>query len=136
MTATKEAVWLRKLLSDLGFLPNGATVLHVDNQSTIRLIKNPEFHKRTKHIDIKFHYIREVVENGDITVQYVSTDLQSADMFTKAVPKNKLKFLCDTLGITDMTHSNAGVLGFEFIACLEGTGNCTAHARLSPPSLL
>lgn len=104
-------MWLRKLLSNLGFVLNGATVLHIDNQSAIRLVRNPEFHKRTKHIDIKFHYIREVVENGDNTVQYIPTDLQSADMFTKAIPKNKLKFLCNTLGITDKMHSNGESVG-------------------------
>ncbi|CAD7077956.1 unnamed protein product [Hermetia illucens] len=59
--AAKEAIWLRKLLNDLGCLPKTSTVLRVDNQSAIRLIKNAEFHKRTKHIDIKHHYVRETV---------------------------------------------------------------------------
>ncbi|XP_033230350.1 secreted RxLR effector protein 161-like [Belonocnema kinseyi] len=57
-TATKEAVWLRKLLDDIGFQAAGASALFVDNQSAIKLIKNPEFHKRTKHIDVRYHFIR------------------------------------------------------------------------------
>lgn len=107
--AAKEAVWLRKLLNDLGCRPIGATILSIDNQSAIRLIKNSEFHKRTKHIDVKFHYIRETVESGEVSVQYVPTDMQRADIFTKALPKNKFSFLCSSLGlIKASTHSNGG----------------------------
>ena len=56
-TAAKEVIWLRLLLSDLGCECKNATELYVDNQSAIRLVRNPEFHKRTKHIDIKYHFI-------------------------------------------------------------------------------
>ena len=56
------------------------------------MVKNPEFHKRTKHIDIKYHYIREVVENGNLKLEYVPTEQQSADIFTKALPKNHFKY--------------------------------------------
>lgn len=106
--AAKEAIWLRKLLNDLGCLPVTATVLRVDNQSAIRLIKNPEFHKRTKHIDIKHHYVRETVESGEISVEYVPTDQQLADIFTKALPKRQFQHLCNGLGIGSSTHSNGG----------------------------
>ena len=57
--AAKEAIWLRKLMRDIGCLSAGATVINVDNQSAIKLVKNPEYHKRTKHIDIRYHYIRK-----------------------------------------------------------------------------
>ncbi|KMQ85201.1 integrase core domain protein [Lasius niger] len=56
-SAAKEMIWLRKLLSDIGHGCSEATVLFIDNQSAIRLVKNPEFHKRTKHIAIRFHII-------------------------------------------------------------------------------
>jgi len=62
-------------------------LLYIDNQSAIRLIKYPEFHKRTKYIDIRHHFIREKVEQGDIEVKYVPTDYQRADMLTKALPR-------------------------------------------------
>lgn len=56
-TASKEIVWLRQLLKDLDCKVSTPTILYVDKQSAIRLVNNPEFHKRTKHIDIKFHFI-------------------------------------------------------------------------------
>lgn len=57
--ASREAIWLRKFLSDIGYLSRKTTTVFVDNQSAIKLVKNPEFHKRTKHIDIRYHYIRQ-----------------------------------------------------------------------------
>lgn len=102
-SAAKEAIWLRNLLNDLGYRQKNATVILIDNQSTIRLVKNPEFHKRTKHIDIKFHYIREKVESGDICVQYTPTDSQRADMFTKALPKRFID-MRNNLGLTDKSN--------------------------------
>lgn len=74
--ATRGAMWLRKLLRDLGHSCVEATKLYVDNQSAIRLVKNPEFHKRTKTIDIRYHYIREKYESKDICVQYVPSEVQ------------------------------------------------------------
>ncbi|KAL6429522.1 hypothetical protein ACFW04_008301 [Cataglyphis niger] len=56
-SATKEAIWLRKLLKDLGRPYDNSTDLFIDNQSIIRLVKNFEFHKRTKHIDVRYNYI-------------------------------------------------------------------------------
>lgn len=86
-SAAKEAVWLRNLLNDIGCRCEKAIILYIDNQSAIRLIKNPEFHKRTKHIDIRHHFIREKVEQGDIEVKYVPTNYQRADILTKALPR-------------------------------------------------
>lgn len=87
-SAAKEAVWLRNLLDDIGYRCGKPTILYVDNQSTIRLIKNSEFHKRTKHIDIRHHFIREKVEQGDIEVKYVPTNYQRADILTKHFPES------------------------------------------------
>lgn len=111
--AAKEATWLRKLLSDIGYQSDIPTCLFVDNQSSIRLIKNPVFHKRTKHIDIRYHYIREQVENGEISVEYISTDLQRADIFTKPLPYERLHTLCESLGLVNRSakHSNGGSVG-------------------------
>lgn len=72
--AVKESVWIRKLLCDLGYFQNNPTQIHVDNQSAIRLVKNPEFHCRTKHIDIKYHFIREKFDNQEIDVTYICMD--------------------------------------------------------------
>ena len=82
-TASQEILWLRQLLSDLGELSSEPTVLMVDNQSAIQLIKNPTLHRRSKHIDIRFHFIRDCYENKQIEVKYVATDHQLADVLTK-----------------------------------------------------
>ncbi|UYV80029.1 hypothetical protein LAZ67_18001468 [Cordylochernes scorpioides] len=61
--ATKEMVWLRRLLKDIGIKMDRPTVLNMDNQAAIKLVQNPEFHKRTKHIDVRYHYIRTKQED-------------------------------------------------------------------------
>lgn len=71
--------------------------LYVDNQSAIRLIHNPEFHKRTKHINVKFHYIYVKVEDGEINVSFVPIEIQLADIFTKPLSKSRLIELCISL---------------------------------------
>ena len=82
---SKEVVWARRLLLDLGFSQATPTPLLSDNQSAIRLVQNPEFHKRTKHIDVVYHLIREIQARGEITISYVPTRLQLADILTKAL---------------------------------------------------
>lgn len=109
-TATREAMWLRNLLKDIGSTCELGTVLFVDNQSAIRLVKNPVFHRRTKHIDIRYHYIREKFESNDVMVEYIPTELQCADILTKALPKDRLRKLCEMLKIASvqMRRSNGG----------------------------
>ncbi|XP_071637520.1 uncharacterized protein [Temnothorax longispinosus] len=81
-SAAKEAVWLRHLLCEIGHRCENATTLIVDNQSAIKLAKNPEFHERTKHIDVRCHHIREMIENGEIKVVYIPSEMQKADILT------------------------------------------------------
>jgi hypothetical protein len=76
------------------------TALWVDNQSAIRLVKNPEMHSRTKHIGVRFHYIRDQVANGQIKVEYISTTQQLADCLTKPLMKTKLEENRQKLGIS------------------------------------
>ena len=83
--ASKNIIWLRKLSQDISGPCAKPTILYVDNQNAIRVIKNPEFHSRTKHIDIRYHFIREKVGNNEISVKYVNTTVQLADIFTKAL---------------------------------------------------
>lgn len=84
--ATKEAIWLRRLLQSVGE-DEESILIFVDNQGTIKLIKNPEFHKRTKHIEVRYHFIRQKYEDGIINIQYVPSSDQLADILTKALPK-------------------------------------------------
>lgn len=94
----KELVWLQRLLREILGKDVG-TDFNMDNQSAIRLIKNPEFHKRTKHIDVRYHFIREKFEEGFFNLHYVPSDEQLADIFTKALPKDRFQNLRDLLNI-------------------------------------
>lgn len=78
-----------------------SSVMYVDNQSAIKLVKNSEYHKRTKHIDIKYHFIREKLEEKVFRLEYVSTEDQMADVFTKPLSKNRLERLRKIIGVVD-----------------------------------
>lgn len=86
----KEVIRFKRLIKDLSGIQQFATTLYLDNQSAIELIKNPVFHKRTKHIDIRFHYIRERYADKEFQLEYVNTKEQTADIFTK--PLTRLLF--------------------------------------------
>lgn len=90
--SAKEILWLKQLLLELGENYKCIT-LCVDNQSAIKLINNPAYHKRTKHIDVKYNFIREKVELGIIKIQYVSSKNQLADILTKALPAQVFGYL-------------------------------------------
>lgn len=79
----KESIWLRQLLKDIGYEQTDATKLMVDNISAIRLVQNPEMHHRTKHIDVRLFFVREVYEQKTVDVIHVSSSNQLADMLTK-----------------------------------------------------
>jgi len=97
-TAVQELVWLRRFLKELKVPYGQNTVLKCDNQSAVKLIKNPEFHKRSKHIEIRFHYIREQFSKKEFNVEYVQTENQLADIFTKALTAEKHDKLCTMIG--------------------------------------
>ena len=88
--AAKEIAWIRRLLADIGCEQVEPTTLFCDNQAAEKLVENPVYHQRTKHIDVKFHYTRDLVKKGEIEVVHVCSALQRADMFTK--PLTRLKF--------------------------------------------
>eukprot|EP00253_Pinus_taeda_P006525 PITA_06525 len=100
--ATKEIVWLRKILEDLQVKQVQSTPLMIDNTSTIKLAKNPEFHGRTKHINTKYHLIRHHVEAKTIHLRHSSTNEQIADIFTKALGREKLERFITMLGLTNI----------------------------------
>ena len=100
-TAAREVVWLRRLLSDIKRRCVSPTVLYVDNQGAIKLSKNAEHHKRTKHIDVRYYFLREKQESGEISVEYVPTDLQKADGLTKALPRDKFNFMRCEIGLCE-----------------------------------
>ncbi|KAL4091127.1 hypothetical protein QTP88_025865 [Uroleucon formosanum] len=84
----QEPTWLTLFISDLLETQGDTPILYADNQSAIKLVKNPEYHKRTKHIDVRYHYIHEKFSEGMFSLEYVPSKEQLADILTKpAVPK-------------------------------------------------
>jgi hypothetical protein len=88
VTAVTQSIWLRQLLKELNRDIHQIKV-YCDNISTICLAKNPEFHSRTKHIDVRHHFIREVVKEKLVKLEYKSTDEMVADVLTKGLSNNK-----------------------------------------------
>ena len=81
--ATKDIIHFWRLFNELGIDTNAPTTLLSDNQSCIKLVKNPVLYARTKHIEIHHHFIREAADAGEVQVEYVPTQLQLADFLTK-----------------------------------------------------
>jgi len=88
--AVQEAIFLQQLLRDMTGLDKVPVHLKIDNQGAIELSKNPVHRQRSKHIDIKYHHVREHVQNGNVVLHYVPSADNIADMFTKPVSKEKL----------------------------------------------
>nr|GFA05242.1 uncharacterized mitochondrial protein AtMg00810-like [Tanacetum cinerariifolium] len=107
-TATCQAIWIRRLLTEItGKIVKPAT-LYVDNRPALELMKNLVFHGRSKHIDTRFHFIRECVEKGDIMVTFVRSEEQRADILTKAMARIKFKAMRALIGAGEITISGLG----------------------------
>ena len=88
--AVQEAIWLKKLLADLGVVPKQPVVIMEDNQGALTVAKNPIAHTRTKHIDIRYHFIREAVRDQKFNLCYCPMKKMLADLLTKPLPKEQL----------------------------------------------
>ncbi|GKC89380.1 retrovirus-related pol polyprotein from transposon TNT 1-94 [Tanacetum coccineum] len=97
-----QILWMRSQLTDYGFVFNKIP-LYYDNRSAIALCCNNVQHSRSKHIDIRHHFIREQVEKGVVELYFVTTDYQLADIFTKALPRERFEFLLPRLGMKSMS---------------------------------
>jgi transposase InsO family protein len=105
-SASCQAVWLRRLLKDMSQTEKDPTPIFCDNTSAIALSKNHVFHKKSKHIDTRFHFIRELVNNGDIALQFCGSRDQLADIFTKPLGKSVFDFQRQHLGIVSADDCN------------------------------
>lgn len=96
--ALQEALFLKQLLNDMCSSNIKTITLFGDNQGSIELSKNPVYHQRSKHIDVRYHFIRSHVTLGNVDVKYIPTAENCADVFTKPVSKNKIKYFkfCET----------------------------------------
>ena len=99
--ATKEAIWLNRILTELGVgeLP---VTLKCDNQGAIALIHDPVFHQRTKHIDVRFFFVRDAQAESKVNISYIETENQLADIFTKALAAPRFEKLRSSLNICEL----------------------------------
>ena len=102
-TAACQGVWLARLLGEMLNEEPVKPQLLVDNKSAISLSKNPVFHDRSKHIEIRYHFIRECVEEGRNGIDYIRTSDQCADILTKALGRLIFQELRKKIGMTDVT---------------------------------
>ena len=99
---TNQTIWLRRILEDMGERQNDPTEIFYDNKSAIAITKNLVYHSRTKHIAIKYHFVKEAASKGEIELKYCNTKEQAADIFTKALPRQRFELLREILGVTQM----------------------------------
>jgi hypothetical protein len=92
-------VWLRRLLAQLGFQQFGPTILHEDNTGCIIMASDEIINQRSRHIDIKYHKIREIIKEGKVEMWYLPTRLMIADMLTKNLPKPLFRRHCENIGM-------------------------------------
>ncbi|GAB2302035.1 hypothetical protein Dimus_038790 [Dionaea muscipula] len=98
--ASKELLWMKRFFTELG-IEQEKFVLHCDSQSAIHLAKNSSFHCRSKHIDVRYHWIRDVVADNEVELEKVHTDDNSADMLTKVLTPAKFSKCCGSAGLVD-----------------------------------
>lgn len=101
--AGKEVLWMRSLLGELGFDVPVSSTMHMDNQSAQAVAKNPEHHGRMKHIELRLHWLREIVDAGDITIKHLPTFDMPADALTKNLPFVSLDKCRRLMGLTTVT---------------------------------
>lgn len=86
--ASKAAIWARRELAEMHQTQEGATEIFCDNQGAVALARNPVFHARTRHIEVQYHFIREVIDSGQVTISYVPTENNPADILTKPLARD------------------------------------------------
>jgi hypothetical protein len=99
--ATQETIWIQNLINDLRIksLEATSTPLLIDNNAALKLTRNPELHDRTKHIELKYHFLREMTLSGRIDTRRVSSKDNLADLFTKPLPRDAHENLTKGLGM-------------------------------------
>ncbi len=121
--AGKEGVLLCLLLQELGYISAAPTVIWADNQGAIAWAENPEFHKSTKHIDTKFHWVREVIERGVLLLEFLPTRFMAADGLTKPLPPKQFQRF---LAMISMASWYGGA-GMEELVWRSGKGVKEGH---------
>src|SRR6476646_4961848 len=105
--STQEAIWVRQLMADVGCVQEEATTILCDNQGCIALAKDPKHHSRTKHIDVQHHFIREKLDDGEVSLWYCPTEDMVADVLTKALAKVRHEMLTKAIGLRGDNYSQS-----------------------------
>ena len=98
-SAAQECVWMRRLSAELGNPLRASTIVKEDNQSCIAMAKNPQYHERAKHIDIRHHFVRELVGDDTIKLEYCPTNEMVADILTKGLARERFFYLRQKAGM-------------------------------------
>nr|GFB32694.1 retrovirus-related Pol polyprotein from transposon TNT 1-94 [Tanacetum cinerariifolium] len=93
-----QVLWMRTQLTDYGFFYDKVPI-YCDSKSAIAISYNPVQHTRIKHIDVRYHFIKDHVEKGTIELYFAGTEYQLADLFTKSLPEARFNFLVEKLGM-------------------------------------
>jgi hypothetical protein len=96
--AIKEALWLKSFVGEMSSF-KGTIMVYCDNQSAVYLTKDRMYHERTKHIDIRYHFVRDVISEGKVIVKKIGTESNSADMLTKPLSIVKFKFCSNSVSL-------------------------------------
>ena len=99
--AVQEAVWLKRFLSHLGIKEGASNLVLVncDSQTAIAFTKDSKYHSKTKHIDIKYNFVRDMVAQKEVNIQYISTHKMVVDPFTKPIPRDTFTNYVRSLGM-------------------------------------
>ncbi|GJV85533.1 hypothetical protein Tco_1525431 [Tanacetum coccineum] len=108
-----QVLWLRTQLTDYGFHFDKIP-MYCDSKAVITISCNPVQHSRTKHIDVRYHFIKEQVEKGIVELFFVGTEYQLADLFTKALPEDRFKYLVRRLGMRCLTPEELEVVKVRY----------------------
>ncbi|GKA78562.1 hypothetical protein Tco_0785099 [Tanacetum coccineum] len=100
-----QVIWMRTQLLDYGYKYNRIP-MYCTSKSAIAISCNPIQHSKTKHIDIRYHFIKEHVKKGTVELYFVGTEYQLADLFTKALPKERFEYLVHRIGMRCMTPTH------------------------------
>jgi Reverse transcriptase (RNA-dependent DNA polymerase)/gag-polypeptide of LTR copia-type/Integrase core domain/GAG-pre-integrase domain len=109
--AVAQAAWLKRIIEDIGEKQEEPTIIFCDSKSAIAISENPISHERTKHIAIKYHYIREALQNQEVQLKFCPTQEQLADIFTKALTKEKFIYNRKQIGVSKYEEYPVGAEG-------------------------
>jgi hypothetical protein len=98
-TSACQAIWMRRILEELHFQQHEPTIIYCDNSSAIKLSKNQVLHGRSKHIDVRYHFLRDLMNKGIIDLVHYRSEDQVADIMTKPFKLNAFEKLCGLLGV-------------------------------------